>query len=171
MNPHKVQTGRSSLFLLLIVGACAAFVIGCGSSPASAQPAPAATEDIPASTECLENQTIREQPPDAAGADPFGLGPWYVNADRTIWVGWGSGPPWVKGANKKVMWVKPAGRPLIISGRRLDADAKPMIADQPGDYSSFGYDPTNLFFPTGGCWEITGKVGTASITFVTFVRG
>jgi hypothetical protein len=77
----------------------------------------------------------------------------------------------VKGENKKVVWLKPPGKSLIISGRRLDGDAEQLITHQTGGYTSFGYDMTNLFFPTKGCWEITGKAGTTSFTFVTRVRG
>ena len=102
-------------------------------------------------------------------ADRFGLGPWYVNDNRTIWVGWGSGPPWVKGMNKKVMWIKPRDTYLKISGRRLDADAGPLGRPGMGDYSSSGFHPTSLFFPTEGCWEVTGEAGDASLTFVTLV--
>jgi len=29
--------------------------------------------------------------------------------------------------------------------------------------------PTELIFPTEGCWEVTGRVGDASLTFVTLV--
>ena len=163
---------RSSMLLIVILGACAAVVIGCASSPAAAQPAPSATAaDISSSATCVESETVREEAPRVAGADPFGSGPWYVNADRTIWVGWGSGPPWVKGENKKVAWLKPPGKSLIISGRRLDGDGEQLTTIQTGGYNSFGYDFTDLFFPTGGCWEITGKAGTTSFTFVTKVRG
>ncbi|MCX8213978.1 MAG: hypothetical protein OTJ97_05640 [SAR202 cluster bacterium] len=77
----------------------------------------------------------------------------------------------MKGENKKVMWLKPSGKSLIISGRRLDADVEPLIAHQSGGYTSFGYDVTDQFFPAKGCWEITGKAGTISFTFVTRVRG
>lgn len=172
MNLLKIQTAKSSLILICSFAVLVAAVVACGANGGAPVPVRGTTtEEISSTTTCAESETVREQPPDAAGADSFGLGPWYVNADRDIWVWRGNGLPWVKGQNKKVMWVKPAGRPLIISGRRLDADAEPMIVEQPGDYSSFGYDPTNLFFPTGGCWEIKGKVGVASITFVTRVRG
>ena len=31
------------------------------------------------------------------------------------------------------------------------------------------FKPTALIFPTEGCWEVTGKVGETSLTFVTRV--
>jgi hypothetical protein len=48
---------------------------------------------------------------------------------------------------------------------------EPLIAHQSGGYTFFGYDVTDQFFPAKGCWEITGKAGTISVTFVTRVRG
>ena len=160
MNFPNIQPTRSSLILICTLAVFAAAVSACGISGGVLVPVTGmTTEKISSTTTCAASETVREQPPNAADADPFGSGPWYVSADRNIWVGWGSRPPRVKGQNKKGMWVKPPGRLLIISGRRLDADAEPMIAEQPGDYSSFGYDPTNLFFPSGGCWDIKGKVG------------
>jgi hypothetical protein len=37
-------------------------------------------------------------------------------------------------------------------------------------YRDIGFQPTYLVFPTPGCWEITGRVGTAKLTFVLFVE-
>jgi hypothetical protein len=32
-----------------------------------------------------------------------------------------------------------------------------------------GFQASGVYFPTEGCWEVTGKVGTTSLTFVTVV--
>jgi hypothetical protein len=32
-----------------------------------------------------------------------------------------------------------------------------------------GFQASGVQFPTEGCWEVTGTVGTTSLTFVTFV--
>jgi hypothetical protein len=32
-----------------------------------------------------------------------------------------------------------------------------------------GFQATGISFPTAGCGEVTGRVGTASLTFVTLV--
>jgi hypothetical protein len=173
MNLPTNQTPKSSLTLICTLALFAAAVVACGTT-GGASPVPVTgttTEEISSSAACAESPLVHEEPPRAAGADPFGPGPWYVNADRTIWVGWGSGPPWAKGENKKVAWLKPSGKSLTISGHRLDGDGEQLIPYQTGGYTSFGYDITNLTFPTGGCWEITGKAGTTSFTFVTRVRG
>ena len=58
---------------------------------------------------------------------------------------------------------------LKIHGRRLDAPAPPLRARIPDGYGDTGGQSTMLIFPTEGCWEVTGKVGRASLTFVTRV--
>ena len=39
----------------------------------------------------------------------------------------------------------------------------------PGGYGEKGFQPSALFFPTEGCWEVTGRVRDATLTFVTIV--
>lgn len=71
----------------------------------------------------------------------------------------------------KFMWWR-AGEgagPLSIEGRRLDASAPPAIASIPSGYNDDGFQASSITFPTEGCWEITGKAGTSSLTFVLFV--
>jgi hypothetical protein len=65
-------------------------------------------------------------------------------------------------------WRGVEGR-LEITGRRLDADAPPMWGEVPDGYGDHGFQATGLVFPTEGCWQVTGRVGDATITFVTRV--
>jgi hypothetical protein len=58
---------------------------------------------------------------------------------------------------------------LKIHGRRLDAPAPPLRADIPDGYGDTGFQATALIFPTEGCWEVTGDVADAHMTFVTKV--
>lgn len=59
---------------------------------------------------------------------------------------------------------------LTIEGRRLDAQAPPLTAWIPDGYGiGRGFQVTGLTFPTQGCWEVTGRVGGGSLTFVTLV--
>jgi LysM repeat protein len=58
---------------------------------------------------------------------------------------------------------------LTVEGHRLDAEAKPLRVDIPGGYGNTGFQVLSLFFPTTGCWEVTGHVENASLTFVTEV--
>jgi len=71
----------------------------------------------------------------------------------------------------KWWWWRGIPGKLIIEGRRLDRPAPPLRAWIPDGYHDRGSQPVSLLFPTEGCWEITGKVGDASLTFVTrFVK-
>lgn len=67
-------------------------------------------------------------------------------------------------------WRPPSTRgTLRITGRRLDGDAPPLRAWVPSGYGDTGFQSSGVHFPTPGCWEVTGRVGTASLTFVTLV--
>jgi hypothetical protein len=66
-------------------------------------------------------------------------------------------------------WWRGLTGPLSIEGRRLDAEATPLRADIPDGYGETGFQVSALIFPTTGCWEVTGRVGEASLTFVTEV--
>lgn len=83
-------------------------------------------------------------------------GPGYVMKDGALsWkFGWGRKRP---------------GR-LTITGRRLDGDAPPMRASIPEGYGDIGLQVTALVFPMPGCWEVTGHLGSGSLTFVILVE-
>jgi LysM repeat protein len=66
-------------------------------------------------------------------------------------------------------WWRGTTGPLTIEGHRLDAAADPLRADIPEGYGDTGFQVSGLIFPTTGCWEVTGRVGEASLTFVTDV--
>jgi len=67
-------------------------------------------------------------------------------------------------------WRRGVRGQLRIEGRRLDESAPPLRADIPAGYGDFGFQASALIFPTPGCWEVTGRVGAASLTFVTLVQ-
>lgn len=117
---------------------------------------------------CPATEAIRAEPPRDPNADPFGVGPWYVNADRTIWASAGvrlvAGP---KG--NKVLWIRPQGTQLTIAGRRLDSNAAPAKATIPCCYRT-GFQASGLAFPTEGCWQVSAKAGTSELTFITRVE-
>lgn len=80
----------------------------------------------------------------------------YVQPDGSIAMKW----PWFRGVKGQ----------LVISGRRLDGNAPPILQRVSSDgYGSTGFLPTSIVFPTEGCWEVTGAVGKARLTFVTMV--
>lgn len=122
-------------------------------------------EPVRSDAACPTTPTAREAPPRDSLADPFGEGPWYVNPDRSIW-GW-HGEAWVAGKQgNKVLWIRPRGSRLLLSGRRLDRPAPLMESSIPGGYAS-GFQSTGLYFPSTGCWEIRARAGPATLTFVT----
>jgi hypothetical protein len=69
----------------------------------------------------------------------------------------------------KVPWWRGVSGRLTITGRRLDATAPPLSAWIPTGYGRTGFQSTAITFPTSGCWEVTGRVADASLTFVTSI--
>ncbi|HEX9833527.1 MAG TPA: hypothetical protein VGA66_10665 [Mycobacterium sp.] len=69
----------------------------------------------------------------------------------------------------KFWWWRLRPGQLTFEGRRLDAAAPPLRASVPGGYGPSDFQPTALIFPTPGCWEVTGRLGDDSLTFVTLV--
>jgi hypothetical protein len=108
-------------------------------------------------------------------------GQWYGNSDMwtllwrdgTVKVVHPGGPGEVLEDGSLSMkfpwWLGPgAAGKLTIAGKRLDAPAPPLRATIPAGYGPH-FQATALIFPTEGCWEVTGKAGDASLTFVTRV--
>jgi len=69
----------------------------------------------------------------------------------------------------KWLWFRAIAGRLRIEGKRLDASAPPLRASIPDGYRGTGIQASGLIFPTEGCWEVTGRVADASLTFVTRV--
>jgi hypothetical protein len=69
----------------------------------------------------------------------------------------------------KFGWWRGVPGKLRIEGHRLDAAAPPLVGHVPDGYGDSGFQSSGITFPTEGCWQVTGRVGEASITFVTLV--
>jgi hypothetical protein len=69
----------------------------------------------------------------------------------------------------KLGWWRGVEGQLTIRGRRLDAPGPPLRAEIPEGYGVSGFQATGIIFPTEGCWRVTGKVGNATLSFVTLV--
>ena len=80
------------------------------------------TEAIQQPATCPASEAIRAEPPRDPNADPFRVGPWYVNGDRSIWA-WAAVRMVAGPKDNKVLWIRPQRTQLTISGRRLDANA------------------------------------------------
>ena len=84
------------------------------------------------------------------------------------------GPPLIWMADRslrvKLGWRRGVrGTPLTIEGRRLDEDAPPLRAWIPAHTGEIGGQTAVLFFPTPGCWQVTGRLGEHALTFVVLV--
>ena len=67
-------------------------------------------------------------------------------------------------------WWRGVEGDLVITGRRLDGRPRQLTADSSSSgYGRSGFLPSAVYFPTEGCWEVTGRVGNDSLTFVTLV--
>ena len=133
-----------------------------------AYPAAASASQAPAAQSCAETRTLRATPPPTNNAGPLGDGPWWVNADRTLWMQSATGP-WHAGYNQKNMMVKPADVRPAMSGMRIDRPAPPMevkwVPQLHAEFQTMG-----LTFPTEGCWKVTATVGAHELSFVSAVR-
>ena len=118
-----------------------------------------------------------DPPPGVSQDDLFGSPRSYGNGK--LWVGglWPKGvivgtPDFIEpdgSVGMKFGWWREVSGLLSITGRRLDATARPLRADVPSGYGMKGFQASGVHFPTEGCWEVIGRVGTTTLTFVTFV--
>jgi hypothetical protein len=147
-------------------------VVNCGgeqlspSAPARASAAP----DIA----CEVTRPNGETPPgEAASPDVHGNGAlwtWLWPEGTVVFEPGGPGFVEPDGSlSMKFGWWRGIRGRLRIEGRRLDTPARPLRAHIPSGYGDVGFQPTSLIFSTAGCWEVTGRVGDASLTFVTRV--
>jgi hypothetical protein len=155
----------------MLLGGCGSAALSTGSSAATVQPAVSGAQPTaapaPAASDCPITEAILDEPPKDPNSDPFGRGYWYINADRTIWADAPESQSWRAG-DAKVIWIRPQGTQLVITGQRLDGDAPQLRAEIPCCYPT-GFQATGLNFPTGGCWEVTARAGKSELRFVTYV--
>jgi hypothetical protein len=82
----------------------------------------------------------------------------YVASDGTIGVKF----PW---------WRAPGVRGVVrIGAVRIGIHAPLPRSYVPSAYGKSGFQASTVFFPTQGCWRVTGRVGDFSLTFVLRIR-
>jgi hypothetical protein len=118
---------------------------------------------------CAVTQPNGSQPPGG------NIGGELVHGNGFVWVAMSPSnvvveEPGLDGAiTTKFPWWRGVTGTLRIEGRRLDGSAPPLTADVPDGYGDTGFQASGISFPTEGCWEVTGRAGPASLTFVTLV--
>jgi hypothetical protein len=185
---NRKRTAVAALTVLLT-----ATLLGCTGTPATTSGTPATTSGTstsPAASAGARPVTMadaRHCPVTIGHPVPASL-PW-----RELLFGWqsahGNGSLWVGGLwprgivvitpdlldtdgrlSMKFGWYRLSSGFLTITGHRLDASASPLSGQAfPGGYALTGFNASGVIFPTQGCWQVTGHVGRATLTFVTFV--
>lgn len=102
------------------------------------------------------------------GNDALQTGLWPEG--KVIFKPGGPGAELADGAlSMKFWWWRLRPGRLTFEGRKLDGPAPPLRASVPDGYGPTGFQATALIFPTPGCWEVTGRLGEDSLTFITLV--
>jgi hypothetical protein len=121
---------------------------------------------MPASSACavtnpkggtVENDSLAVALPDTDTLIFKPGGPGFVDVDGALGIKFG--------------WDVRKKGTLVVTGRRLDGSAPPARAYINRSYDDYvGGMSLFLLFPTPGCWEITGVVADANLTFVVQVE-
>jgi hypothetical protein len=132
--------------------------------------------NLSAEPSCPVTKPNQNTPPGERGSPShYGNGAlWTVLPPAGRVVFWPGGPGQVLpdgSLSMKFPWWRGAvSGQLTIEGRRLDGPAPSLRASIPEGYGDTGFQATALIFPQEGCWEVTGKVGHANLTFVVNVE-
>lgn len=117
---------------------------------------------------CHPTEPVKDVPREESGASPLENGPWYISEDRAVWALWQQMVSGEEG--NRVMWIKPSGFELLITGRRLDGDARPLRVDRNRSFLDKGFEPIRLYFEESGCWEVTATSGKSELVFVVEIE-
>jgi hypothetical protein len=147
------------MVLVLVPAACTSI------PPLTATPANACPITEPAWLKPPEDAAVQNEP---------AFGHYLVNADRSIWASaWWTGqdefPLRATADGNKIGWFRPAGAPLEITGKRMDAPAPPLKVHVPCCYPT-QFQSSVLYFPTEGCWKVTARAAESEIVFVVRVE-
>jgi hypothetical protein len=194
-----MQTRFSILILALMLSSCASLQLGESKaleensklSDKADPPALAQTDGVKIEAGTSPSDCPVTTPGEVAfkAPEPYSTqAPWkgfFWHGSRELWTAlrtdgiWAGLPDNPEGFTQKIMWwsdkfvLKDENEPaLVVSGRRLDAEAPPLKSY--GATNAFADDIgeamlTSVDFPTLGCWEITGRYKEAELTFVVWI--
>jgi hypothetical protein len=138
--------------------------------------------DTPSPANTANGCPISPRVADYPAGGPSVSNAWYTNADRTIWAtfwGWdfvrrGRDEPDSNTGyepGQKVLWYKPTDYALNVTGKRIDGAAPPLVYDIARDPRPRGpIQPSRVYFPSAGCWEINAKAGSSELRIVVLVK-
>ena len=185
------------LHRLIVVAALAAgmsvAVPGCTGGPAGTRAGPAAvTGPSRGSPGSAQAGPARQPVSHAAGSPGPGSCPvtvprqarqptgasdglrWYGNS--AVWVllavsgVLGTDPgqrrPWYS----KVPWWRTVPGVLTIRAQPVGGLVAGFHADVPSGYAQTGFQPSGLYWPQLGCWQVTGTIAGRTLTFTVWVK-
>jgi hypothetical protein len=120
---------------------------------------------LTAAEQCPLTPASANKPAGVSGTGWFGSKPLWVELQPSSVLVTKPGPD--GSIETKFPWWLTAAGHLSVDGKRLDGSAPPLTAIIAPGYGGVGIQPTRLHFPAPGCWQVTGRVGDTSITFVT----
>ena len=149
--------------LSVAVPGCTGGTAGTGAGPASRSPGL-----VPAGCPVTVPRQA-SQPADASG----GLR-WYGNA--AVWVllsvsgVLGTDPQQRRPWYSKVPWWRTVPGVLTIRAGPVGGLAAGFHADVPSGYDPTGFQPSGLYWPRLGCWQVTGTIAGQALTFTVWVK-
>jgi hypothetical protein len=69
----------------------------------------------------------------------------------------------------KVGWYRYGRGRLRITATRIDKPGRVTRTSVPAGYGRTGFQASGIYFPSTGCWKVTGTVGHSHLTYVTVV--
>ena len=165
------MSARLVICCALILSACTLPAVGSRGQPPRAGFSPQATSACPVTLPNGKQPVGYDRPLANHGNDAGTLFTSLWHDGRVVFQPGGPGQILQDGSlEMKWGWTRSMEiiGPLAIAGQRLDAPAPPLRADLRG-VGDYGTTQMGLIFPTPGCWQVTGRVGDATLTFVTLV--
>ena len=163
MLPRLMVVAALAAGLSVAVPGCTGGTAGTGAGPASRSPGL-----VPAGCPVTVPRQAR-QPADASD----GLR-WYGNA--AVWVllsvsgVLGTDPQQRRPWYSKVPWWRTVPGVLTIRAGPVGGLAAGFHADVPSGYDPTGFQPSGLYWPRLGCWQVTGTIAGQALTFTVWVK-